>query len=56
VKVKLDENLPADLATDLRQAGHDVADVVQEGLGGEPAGSSRRDKPGGSLNDARELE
>jgi predicted nuclease of predicted toxin-antitoxin system len=35
VKVKLDENMPADLAAHLRQAGHDVVDVVQEGLGGE---------------------
>ena len=35
MKVKLDENLPADLATRLRQAGHDVMDVVEEGLGGE---------------------
>jgi predicted nuclease of predicted toxin-antitoxin system len=35
VKVKLDENMPTDLATHLRQAGHDVMDVVEEGLGGE---------------------
>lgn len=34
MKVKLDENMPADLAIRLRQAGHDVADVVEEGLGG----------------------
>ncbi len=27
--------LPADLAPHLREAGHDVADVVGEGLGGE---------------------
>jgi len=32
---KLDENMPADLATHLREAGHDVAGVVEEGLGGE---------------------
>jgi predicted nuclease of predicted toxin-antitoxin system len=35
VKVKLDENMPADLATRLRAAGHDVMDVAGEGLGGE---------------------
>ena len=35
MKIKLDENLPADLAIRLRQAGHDVVDVVEEGLGGE---------------------
>jgi predicted nuclease of predicted toxin-antitoxin system len=34
VKFKLDENMPADLATYLREAGHDVADVVAEGLAG----------------------
>jgi predicted nuclease of predicted toxin-antitoxin system len=32
---KLDENMPADLATHLREAGHEVANVVEEGLGGE---------------------
>jgi predicted nuclease of predicted toxin-antitoxin system len=35
VKFKLDENMPADLATCLREAGHGVADVGGEGLGGE---------------------
>jgi predicted nuclease of predicted toxin-antitoxin system len=35
VKFKLDENMPADLKTYLREAGHDVADVVGEGLAGE---------------------
>lgn len=35
MKFKLDENLPADLATYLSEAGHDVEDVVAEGLGGE---------------------
>jgi predicted nuclease of predicted toxin-antitoxin system len=35
VKFKLDENMPADLATLLRAGGHDVADVVGEGLAGE---------------------
>ena len=34
MKVKLDENMPADLAAYLRQAGHDVADVIEEQLGG----------------------
>lgn len=32
---KLDENMLADLATHLREAGHEVADVVEEGLSGE---------------------
>jgi predicted nuclease of predicted toxin-antitoxin system len=35
VKFKLDENMPADLAARLLEDGHDVADVVGEGLGGE---------------------
>ena len=35
MKVKLDENMPADLASKLRQEGHDVTDGVEEGLGGE---------------------
>ena len=35
MKFKLDENMPADLATHLREAGHDVTGVVEEGLGGE---------------------
>jgi predicted nuclease of predicted toxin-antitoxin system len=35
VKFKLDENMPADLATHLRDAGHEVADVMEEGLAGE---------------------
>jgi predicted nuclease of predicted toxin-antitoxin system len=35
VKVKLDENMPADLASRLRHAGHDVVDVMEEGLAGE---------------------
>jgi predicted nuclease of predicted toxin-antitoxin system len=35
VKFKLDENLPADLATHLRDKGHDAEGVVDEGLGGE---------------------
>lgn len=34
MKFKLDENMPADLATHLREAGHEVADAVGEGLGG----------------------
>ena len=35
MRVKLDENMPADLASRLRRDGHDVASVVEEGLGGE---------------------
>jgi predicted nuclease of predicted toxin-antitoxin system len=35
VKFKLDENLPRDLAARLRDEGHDVTDVVAEGLGGD---------------------
>ena len=35
MKFKLDENMPADLAGWLRAEGHDVADVVEEGLAGE---------------------
>jgi predicted nuclease of predicted toxin-antitoxin system len=35
LRFKLDENLPADLATMLRDAGHDVHDVHEEGLAGE---------------------
>ena len=35
MRFKLDENLPADLAEMLRKAGHDVHDVVGEGLAGE---------------------
>lgn len=38
MKVKLDENLPAELAGDLRDAGHDAETVVQEGLAGHPDG------------------
>lgn len=34
VRLKLDENLPAAAAALLLDAGHDVATVVQEGLGG----------------------
>jgi predicted nuclease of predicted toxin-antitoxin system len=35
VKLKLDENLPHDLATALRREGHDVHTVVDEQLAGE---------------------
>ena len=35
MRFKLDENLPADLANRLREAGHDVMDVIEEGLSGE---------------------
>ena len=34
MKFKLDENLPVELATDLRGLGHDADTVVDEGLGG----------------------
>jgi predicted nuclease of predicted toxin-antitoxin system len=36
VKIKLDENLPAALATDLQALGHDVDTVREEGLTGRP--------------------
>lgn len=32
--IKLDENMPADLKTYLRSAGHDVTDASEEGLAG----------------------
>jgi predicted nuclease of predicted toxin-antitoxin system len=34
VKWKLDENMPAEVISDLRAAGQDVETVVSEGLGG----------------------
>jgi predicted nuclease of predicted toxin-antitoxin system len=36
VKVKLDENLPAELLDDLRAAGHEADTVRNEGLTGSP--------------------
>jgi len=36
VRVKLDENLPAELLEDLRAAGHDADSVPSEGLAGSP--------------------
>jgi len=36
VKVKLDENLPAELLDDLRAAGHEADTVGDEGLTGAP--------------------
>lgn len=36
MKVKLDENLPARLAVALRNRGHDVDTVPEEGLSGRP--------------------
>ncbi|MGI8783782.1 MAG: DUF5615 family PIN-like protein [Acidobacteriota bacterium] len=38
MRVKLDENFPAGLATDLLQLGHDVDTVFTEGLKGRPDG------------------
>lgn len=64
MRIKLDENLPIELADELRTAGHDADTVVSERLGGEPdhivadaANRSRRvlftlDK---GLGDAREF-
>ncbi len=34
MRFKLDENLPVELAALLRRAGHDVATVLDQGLGG----------------------
>lgn len=34
MKIKIDENLPADLAMPLTELGHDVETVLGEGLGG----------------------
>ncbi len=34
MKIKLDENMPADLAALLVKSGHDVHGVIEEGLGG----------------------
>ncbi|HKD05861.1 MAG TPA: DUF5615 family PIN-like protein [Bryobacteraceae bacterium] len=36
MRFQLDENLPAELAADLRAAGHDTDTVVDEDLKGEP--------------------
>ncbi len=36
MRIKLDENLPASLAIDLRESGHDVETVPEEGLQGRP--------------------
>src|SRR5712691_4918538 len=36
MRVKLDENLPAELAEDLRRLGHVVDTVADEGLQGQP--------------------
>jgi hypothetical protein len=36
MRLKLDENLPAELADDLRALGHSVDSVVSEGLAGKP--------------------
>lgn len=36
MKFKIDENLPAEVAADLRAAGHEADTVSDEGLAGEP--------------------
>ncbi|MBW3624393.1 MAG: DUF5615 family PIN-like protein [Armatimonadetes bacterium] len=36
MKVKVDENLPAEVAELFRQAGHEADTVTEEGLSGEP--------------------
>lgn len=36
MKLKLDENLPGELAEELRAVGHDADTVYDEGLGGAP--------------------
>jgi predicted nuclease of predicted toxin-antitoxin system len=36
MRIKLDENLPADLVAALRSLGHDVEDVYSEHLSGHP--------------------
>jgi predicted nuclease of predicted toxin-antitoxin system len=34
MKVKIDENLPAEIAADLRALGHDAMTVVDQGMAG----------------------
>jgi predicted nuclease of predicted toxin-antitoxin system len=36
MRLKIDENLPVDVAVLLRQAGHDPSTVLEQGLGGQP--------------------
>jgi predicted nuclease of predicted toxin-antitoxin system len=36
MKLKLDENIPAELLDDLREAGHDADSVREEGIAGAP--------------------
>ena len=36
MRIKLDENLPATIALELRELGHDVETIPDEGLTGEP--------------------
>ncbi|WP_424317960.1 DUF5615 family PIN-like protein [Candidatus Methylomirabilis sp.] len=36
MKFKVDENLPSELAGDLRAAGHEAETVLEEGLVGSP--------------------
>jgi predicted nuclease of predicted toxin-antitoxin system len=35
-RLKVDENLPPEVATLLRDAGHDATTVTEQGLGGQP--------------------
>ena len=34
MKLKIDENLPAEIAEDLRALGHDATTVVEQGMAG----------------------
>ena len=46
MKIKLDENLPARLATALRQLGHEVDTVPSEGLAGQEDATIWKDSTG----------
>lgn len=39
MRFKLDENLPAEAAVLLREAGHDATTVLEQAMGGEPDAS-----------------
>jgi hypothetical protein len=50
MRFKLDENLPAELLTDLRVAGHDAETVPDEGITGAPDSmDGSRKLPGSGL-------